>query len=74
MEYQAVIFGLISIILGWLMFAIRKAEKKMEDTLTKQEIKEKIDDKLEALRVELNAQKEDITEIKEMVKTLCSRP
>lgn len=65
---------LLSLILGWLMMAIKRAHARIDEleksSMTKAEITEKINDKLDSIKVQHVELKEDIKEIKEILSRL----
>ena len=64
---ENVILGIVATIctlwIGGLQYTVRKMEKQLEQTISKREVRELINDKLESHGVKLEEVKEDLTKI-----------
>ena len=75
-DIVTVIGGLLSLIIGWLMISIRGAHHRIDrlerTSMSRNEISEKIDDKLDVIRIQHIELKEDLKEIKELCHKLAN--
>ena len=65
-----VVIGCLTTILGWVMWNVRSLSGRMDATLSRDEIRELIEDKNAVLYIQHREMKEDIKETKEYVRRI----